>query len=89
MGSIYGSELKALPAELGSIRRGSTWCWEPLKIEARCYIRVVAVENKADGNWWVLCQAIRDGGGIPQGKTVWNELSRFVEAAVLVEPGDQ
>lgn len=86
MSSIFGSEMRVFPQELGSIRSGSRWCWEPLKIDARCYIEVVYVEQKTGGDWWVLCQAIRDGGGVLAGKTVWNELSRFIEAAVLVEP---
>lgn len=83
MNSLWGSKMEVLPEELSSIKPGSQWCWEPLKIESRCYIEVTTVEKKADGNWWVLCTAIRDGGGIPKGKRAWNELSRFVEAAVL------
>jgi hypothetical protein len=86
MRSLYGTGMPFLPTELGSIKEGSTWCWEPLKIESRCYIRIVSVELKTDGGWWVLCQAIRDGNGIPQGRAVWNELSRFIEATVLLTP---
>jgi hypothetical protein len=85
MRSIYGTDMKVLPDELGSIKVGSEWCWEPLKLESRCYIEVCAVELKPDGNWWILCRAIRDGGGASKGKTVWNELSRFIEAAVLTQ----
>jgi hypothetical protein len=69
MKSIFGSKLKVLPEEFSSIRSGSQWCWEPLKI----------------GNWWVLVVAIRDGGGVAKGRQSWNELSRFVEAAVLTK----
>jgi hypothetical protein len=85
MKSIFGSELKVLPEEFSSIQTGSQWCWEPLKIESRCYIEVVCVERKPDGNWWVLVVAIRDGGGVAKGRQSWNELSRFVEAAVLTK----
>lgn len=75
-----------LPRELGSIRSGSQWCWEPLKIEKRCYIEVVYTEKKFGDEWWVLSVAIRDGGGFTKGQKAWNELSRFVEAAVLTKP---
>lgn len=78
--------MKTLPPELDSIRRGSEWCWMPLSMEHRCYIRVESVEKKHVGGWWVLTVAIRDGGGIPKGKRTWNELSRFIEAAVLLKP---
>jgi hypothetical protein len=76
-----------LPDELGSIKVGSEWCWEPLKLESRCYIRVSMVERKLDGNWWVLCTALTDGGGVKRGQSNWNQLSRFVEASVLIKPG--
>lgn len=78
--------MEDLPRELGSIRSGSRWCWEPLKIESRCYLEVVYTEQKFGGEWWVLCVAIRDGGEHTKGNSVWNELSRFIEAAVLIEP---
>lgn len=83
--SIGGSELKQLPSELSSIEPGSEWCWEPLKIDSRCYIRIEAVEKKPDGNWWVLSMALRDGGGVSKGRRAWNEVSRFIEAAVLIK----
>jgi hypothetical protein len=85
MVKIFGSEMVILPDELGSIRAGSEWCWEPLKIDSRCYIRVVSVGKKADDSWWVLSEVTRDGNGVSVGNRTWNELSRFVEAAVLVK----
>lgn len=87
MSDIFDSSMKTLPAELGAIRPGSQWCWEPLKIESRIYIQVEVVEQRA-GRWYVLCQALRDGGGIKKGRLVWNELSRFIEAAVLIKPAE-
>lgn len=78
--------MEYLPLELCSIRPGSQWCWEPLKIESRCYIEVVSVEKKFVGEWWVHTVAIRDGGGLIVGQSTWNELSRFIEAAVLTQP---
>lgn len=86
MKSIYGSEIHVLPDEFASIKPGSKWCWEPLKIESRCYIEVLEIVKKLDDQWWILCLAVRDGGGIRKGTTAWNELSRFIEAAVLIEP---
>lgn len=87
MANIFGSKLDVLPEELGSIKPGSQWCWEPLKMDQRCYIEVVAVEKKAGGNWWVLCRRLRMTPSDPEVRVAWNELSRFIEAAVLTKAG--
>ncbi|WP_262059694.1 hypothetical protein [Streptomyces sp. STR69] len=66
----------------GPIRKGSAWVWEPLKPEVRQDVRIAAVELRG-GDWWVQTENI---GGKKPGALHWNELDRFVEACVLVEP---
>ncbi|WP_432169081.1 hypothetical protein [Streptomyces sp. 1222.5] len=72
-------------ARPGSIREGSTWVWEPLKPHVRQDVRVVAVELRG-GEWWVQTENTTSSNGSVVGARSWNEVSRFVEACVLVEP---
>ncbi|MFE2469737.1 hypothetical protein [Streptomyces mirabilis] len=71
----------------GSIREGSTWVWEPLKPRARQEVRVVTVELRG-GEWWVQTENITSNNGDRVGARHWNELDRFVEACLLVQPAD-
>lgn len=59
-------------------RVGGTWMWEPLKPHARERTRVTDVRWNGEEVWV--------GSESAGGKRAWNELSRWVEAAVLVEP---
>jgi hypothetical protein len=59
---------------------GSVWIWEPLNEAARC--RVVVTGVRWDGrDVWVEAET---SAGLKE----WNELSRWVEATVLVDPGE-
>lgn len=69
----------------GPIREGSTWVWEPLKPRVRQDVRVVAAELRG-GEWWVQTENITSSAGSVAGARFWNEVGRFVEACVLVEP---
>ena len=62
-------------------RVGSVWEWEPLKAHARERCRVTAVRWNGKETW-VECEN-------SSGKKAWNELSRWVEATVLVEPAPE
>lgn len=68
---------------------GSTWIWEPEKPHARQYVRVTDVHWNGE-EWWVeserLNGLLKARPPLPDGKRYWNELSRWVEATVLVEP---
>ena len=56
---------------------GSVWCWEPLKAHAQEIVVVVAVDRER----MTVCTAIRGTD-----KMFWNDLSRFMEACVLISP---
>jgi hypothetical protein len=72
----------------GSIREGSLWVWEPLKPHVRQTVRVTTVEYRG-GGWWVLTENITASQDDPVGVRHWNELDRFVEACVLLQPASQ
>jgi hypothetical protein len=72
--------------ELGSIRPGSMWCWNPLNLEEYLMVSVVKTEKKDDGVWWVQTRYIRIVDGKVRLQQNWNELSRFIEVCVLVQP---
>jgi hypothetical protein len=82
------AEKEDFPKALGSIREGSVWCWEPLKPDISVMVSVLKTELKKDGNWWVETQCIRSRGDATYLQKNWNEISRFVEAAVLVSPAE-
>lgn len=64
-----------------SVREGSVWCWEPLKPHAaECTVTATRWNGE---EWWIELETGRDRA------RHWNELDRFVEAAVLVRPGPQ
>jgi hypothetical protein len=67
---------------LGSVREGSVWVWEPLKASATETVRVTSTRWNGE-EWWVEAELLRHHAGIAPRR--WNELSRFVEAAVLRE----
>lgn len=75
-----------MPAELRYIvpRVGSIWEWEPLKDYARQTVRVTAVTWNGD-ECWVESERLDGEDRVP------NELSRWIEATVLVTPapGDE
>jgi hypothetical protein len=81
-------EKEELPAELTSIRPGTIWCWGPLREYTKCVIKVMEVEKRKDGNWWVLSKVIKGYENEKKGVEAWNEVSRFIEAAVLVSIPD-
>lgn len=60
---------------------GSIWMWEPLKQHAREETRVTAVRWNGEGAW---VESVGRGG-----QHAWNELSRWVEAAVLITPASE
>lgn len=72
-----------IPSELGSIREGTVWCWGPLRERTKCVVKVLKVELRTDG-WWVQARVIKGNENEKKGTESWNEISRFVEAAVLV-----
>lgn len=72
-----------LPAELSSIQEGSVWCREPLKPDVICLLEVTKTFHRA-GEWWVESKAMQNRGHCVRGKLYSNEVSRFIEAAVLV-----
>jgi hypothetical protein len=59
-------------------RAGSVWEWEPLKPHARTTVTVVASKWNGEACWVETMT--------PDGKLQWNELDRWVEAAVLIRP---
>jgi hypothetical protein len=80
-----------VPAAIGlglplAIRRGSIWHWEPLSPAASQQIMVTGVEWDGE-QWWV--QAVKYPARPKDRRPYWNELDRFVEAAVLVRPASQ
>ena len=74
----------ALPKELSSIKVGSIWCWGPLRKYTKCVIKILEVEKRGDGNWWVLSRVIKGNENDKKGTEAWNEISRFVETSVIV-----
>ena len=70
-----------LPVELRGIvpRVGSVWEWEPMKDYARERVRVTAVTWNGD-ECWVQSERLDGSDSRP------NELSRWIEATVLVDP---
>ena len=68
-----------MPEILNTIvpRQGQVWYWEPERPHARCMLTVLEV--KWDGEEvWIKTKQHRTG------EENWNELSRWVEATVLV-----
>lgn len=61
-------------------RVGSIWEWEPLKSYARETLLVTDVKWNGEAAW-VESEPVSG-----KGHRVWNELDRWVEATVLVEP---
>ena len=73
----------AAPPLPSRIRPTTTWCWEPLKPHARCDVRIT--ETRWNGEeWWIECEMLTTDGLSAVGSKHWNELSRFVEAAMPV-----
>lgn len=71
---------EALRLVAPSVRVGSVWCWEPLADHARAKVVVTAVEW--NGEEWVV------ESESPDGRRHWNDLTRWVEATVLVDPAE-
>jgi hypothetical protein len=46
-------------------------------------VKILKVEFRTDG-WWVKARVIKGNENEKRGDESWNEISRFVEAAVLV-----
>ncbi|WP_158691029.1 hypothetical protein [Streptomyces sp. 351MFTsu5.1] len=74
-------ETSAPPLPL-PIREGTVWCWEPLKPHARCDVRIT--ETRWNGEEWLVeCEMLTADQYTPAGSRYWNELDRFIEAAVF------
>lgn len=69
-----------VPEVLGRLvpRIGSLWEWEPLAPHARVRCFVTAVEWNGE-ECWVEAE-------FGYGRKAWNELGRWMEAAVLISP---
>ena len=72
-----------IPSQLDGIAPsiGSTWMWEPLKAAVSCKVLVTDVRWNGE-EVWVESES-------SNGQRVWNELSRWVEATVLLDPGEE
>lgn len=79
-GTLVGMEI---PETLAGIapQVGSVWCWEPLKDHAREQAIVTTVRWNGE-ECWVESESL-------DGKRAWNDLSRWVEATVLVTPAQR
>jgi hypothetical protein len=60
---------------------GSVWDWEPAKPHAAVRLVVTAVKWNGE-EWWVTTEDA-------SGKEAWNDLGRWVEATVMVEPAPE
>lgn len=64
---------------------GSVWEWEPLISRARARVKIVGVTWNGED---VMIGTVERGDkmlSFKDGPIVWNDLSRWIEAAVLVE----
>lgn len=66
------------------IQTGSIWCWEPLKPELKCQVKVRATHW--DQEWYIEIEALEDAGHMWLGMRTWYHLGQFVDAAVLMDP---
>jgi hypothetical protein len=67
-----------------AIREGSTWCWAPLKPDAREECRITATVWNGE-EWWIESESTKSANR-PRS---WNTLDSWAECAVLVTPGPQ
>lgn len=70
-------------------RVGSIWHWEPMSSTATQRVKVV--ETKWNGEEWWIASVPSNVLGWHDDRVAWNDLDRWVEAAVLVTPapGDE
>jgi hypothetical protein len=89
---IDGEELDRLRLADSALRSvipsvGQIWHWEPMKSHASERLQVTDVKVNSDGEVWIE-------SGRPyrlvevRGEKSWNRLSRWMEAAILVEPAE-
>lgn len=83
------NDVKKLQSGLRSVipSIGSVWHWEPMKSHASKRLVVTDLSVNSDGE--VFVQAGQPNGlglYVPEEKKVWNTLSRWMEACVMVEP---
>jgi hypothetical protein len=76
-GTLVGMEIPKILHDIAPTI-GSVWEWEPLKPHARETVTVTAVTWNGEECW-----VETEGAG---GKRHWNDLSRWVEATVLIAP---
>lgn len=76
-------EQDEIPALLRDVvpTAGSLWAWEPLKAHARQEVRVTAVKWNGEEVWVEYADE--------RGHLYSNELSRWVEATVLLQPAPE
>jgi hypothetical protein len=68
-------------------RVGSFWVWEPELAHARQIVKVTKALYNGE-EWVVWCvQVDKNGEVVPGSPEVYNELYRWIEACVLVDPG--
>lgn len=65
---------------------GEIWHWEPMKSHASQRIKVVEVKMNENGEYWIGSVGADRLGW--HAEVVWNEIGRWMEAAVLVEAND-
>jgi hypothetical protein len=75
------SEERTVEEPVGLPQVGDVWLWEPEKPHAREVVTVTATQQNSIGTWKVESSS-RSG-------THWNDLSRWVEATVLVTPAEE
>jgi hypothetical protein len=64
---------------------GSVWCWEPLKPELRCRVKVVSAEWSGL-EWYVEIRALEAAGHMWLGMRQWHHLDRFIACCALDDP---
>lgn len=80
MSSSPGEQV--LPA---AIQINSVWCWEPLKPEETCQVKVTSAEWSGK-EWYIEIEALEDAGHMWAGRRSWYDLDWFIQACVLVSP---
>jgi hypothetical protein len=73
----------AAPPLPSPVRPGTVWCWEPLKPPARCNVQITDTRWNGE-EWLVETEMLTADHYTAAGSRYWNELDRFVEAAVFL-----
>jgi hypothetical protein len=84
-------DITKLKRELESVipTVGSIYHWEPMQSHASVRLVVTDIVVKEDGE--ILVQSARAFrlGRTPTGRKSWNDLSRWVEATILIDPASE